>query len=117
MKQTPEELFAGFQPDLGNKEKYMADFSKKLEAAEVLRRACEESARRSRRNVLLAAFSGFVAGGFLVAFILLYPSFGTDLYAKFTLGLISISFNKLVCVSLFLAAIPLSLYFLLPDTK
>lgn len=76
MKQTPEELFAGFQPDLGNKEKYMADFS-----------------------------------------ILLYPSFGTDLYAKFTLGLVSIPFNKLVCVSLFLAAIPLSLYFLLPDTK
>lgn len=57
------------------------------------------------------------AGGFLVAFILLYPSFGTDLYAKFTLGLVSIPFNKLVCVSLFLAAIPLSLYFLLPDTK
>ncbi len=72
-KNTIEDLFAQYQPDLGDRDQYMEQFSKKLEAAEYAKRYREAQTRRYRRMMVAVFISGIVTGGVGMVLILLKP--------------------------------------------
>ena len=74
MKQTPQELFRSYQPELGNSDRYIEELSKELDTVEMIHRIYEENARRSRTTVLIAALLGAFFGGLAIAIVLLCPS-------------------------------------------
>ena len=54
MKDTAiEEMFARYQPDLGDSEKYMETLSKKLETVEFLKKYREEQVRHYRKMMVV----------------------------------------------------------------
>lgn len=74
MKETKiEEMFARYQPDLGDNDAYMEKISKKLEAVEYIKRFHEEQAARSRRMMVTMFVSGIVTGAFSIILLLLFP--------------------------------------------
>ena len=68
-----EELFARYQPDLGDKEQYIKLMSKKLEAAEYAKKYRQEQTRRYRRMMLAVFVAGTLTGAVSVAVLLLHP--------------------------------------------
>ena len=72
-KTTIEELFAQYQPDMGDRNEYMTQLSKKLEAAEYAKRYREEQTRRYRRMMVAVFISGIVTGAIGIALVLLHP--------------------------------------------
>ena len=72
-KTTIEDLFAQYQPDMGNRNEYMAQLSKKLEAAEYAKRYREAQTRRYRRMMVAVFISGIVTGAIGIVLILLKP--------------------------------------------
>lgn len=72
-KTTIEELFAQYQPDMGNRNEYMTQLAKKLEAAEYAKRYREAQTRRYRRMMVAVFISGIVTGAIGIVFILLQP--------------------------------------------
>ena len=72
-KTTIEELFAQYQPDMGNRNEYMTQLSKKLEAAEYAKRYREEQTRRYRRMMVAVFISGIVTGAIGMVLVLLHP--------------------------------------------
>jgi len=72
-KTTIEELFAQYQPDMGNRNEYMTQLSKKLEAAEYAKRYREEQTRRYRRMMVAVFISGIVTGAIAMVLVLLHP--------------------------------------------
>lgn len=68
-----EEFFARYQPDLGDKEKYMEHISKKLEAAEYVKKYQKEQARRFRHRMVGVFVAGTVTGAVCLAVLLLHP--------------------------------------------
>ena len=74
MKDTAiEEMFARFQPDLGDSEKYMEALSKKLEAVEYLKNYREEQVRHYRKMMVVVFAMGIVTGAIGIILALLYP--------------------------------------------
>ena len=71
---TIEEMFARYQPDLGDHNEYMAHIAKKLEAAEYAKQYKEEQTRRYRRMMVLAFVAGLFTGGILMLVTLLNPT-------------------------------------------
>ena len=61
-KITIEELFARYQPDMGDRDEYMERFSKKLEAAEYAKRYREAQTKRYHRMMVAVFISGIVTG-------------------------------------------------------
>jgi len=72
-KTTIEELFAQYQPYMGNRNEYMTQLSKKLEAAEYAKRYREEQTRRYRRMMVAVFISGIVTGAIAMVLVLLHP--------------------------------------------
>ena len=72
-KTTIEELFAQYQPDMGNRNEYMTQLSKKLEAAEYAKRYREAQTRRYRRMMVAVFISGIVTGAIGMVLVLLHP--------------------------------------------
>ena len=68
-----EELFARYQPDLGDKEQYIKLMSKKLEAAEYAKKYRLEQTRRYRRMMLAVFVAGTLTGAVSVVLFLLHP--------------------------------------------
>ena len=72
-KTTIEELFAQYQPDMGDRNEYLEKLSKKLEAAEYAKRYREAQTRRYRRMMVAVFISGIVTGAIGIVLILLKP--------------------------------------------
>jgi uncharacterized membrane protein YjjP (DUF1212 family) len=72
-KTTIEDLFAQYQPDMGDRNEYMTQLSKKLEAAEYAKRYREEQTRRYHRMMVAVFISGIVTGAIGMVLVLLHP--------------------------------------------
>ena len=72
-KTTIEDLFAQYQPDMGDRNEYMTQLSKKLEAAEYAKRYREAQTRRYRRMMVAVFISGIVTGAIAMVLVLLHP--------------------------------------------
>lgn len=72
-KTTIEDLFAQYQPDMGNRNEYMKQLSKKLEAAEYAKRYREAQTKRYRRMMVAVFISGIVTGAIGIVLVLLHP--------------------------------------------
>lgn len=68
-----EEMFARYQPDLGDSDKYMEAFSKKLEAVEYVKRYQEAQVRRRRKQLVVAFAMGVLTGALGIILTLLHP--------------------------------------------
>ncbi|MDY6327181.1 MAG: hypothetical protein SPL47_07705 [Bacteroidales bacterium] len=74
MKETNiEDLFARYQPDMGDRDEYMERLSKKLEAAEYAKRYREAQTKRYRRMMVAVFISGVVTGSAGIVLVLLHP--------------------------------------------
>ncbi|MCQ2168607.1 MAG: hypothetical protein MJY69_08130 [Bacteroidales bacterium] len=107
---TPEELFDSFTPDLGDKDRYIKELSKKLESMETLHRICEENARKTRVTVLAATFVGVLFGGIIMAIVLLAPTSGVDFCLKLGLRVLNFSVSYSSLALLLLSAVPVCLF-------
>lgn len=72
-KTTIEDLFAQYQPDMGDRNEYMKQLSKKLEAAEYAKQYREAQTRRYRRMMVAVFISGIVTGAIAMVLVLLHP--------------------------------------------
>ena len=72
-KITIEELFARYQPDMGDRNGYLEKISKKLEAAEYAKRYREAQTRRYRRMMVAVFISGIVTGAIGIVLVLSHP--------------------------------------------
>lgn len=72
-KTTIEDLFAQYQPDMGDRNEYLEQFSKKLEAAEYAKRYREAQTRRYRRMMVAVFISGIVTGAIGIVLVLTHP--------------------------------------------
>ena len=71
---TLEQLFAGFQPPMGDKEAYMKELARKLAAVEYVRQYNEARIRRYKRVVFWAFLSGSIIGALLVTLAICIPA-------------------------------------------
>ena len=72
-KTTIEDLFAQYQPDMGDRNEYMTQLAKKLEAAEYAKRYREAQTRRYRRMMVAVFISGIVTGAIGIVLVLSHP--------------------------------------------
>lgn len=72
-KTTIEELFAQYQPDMGDRNEYMKQLAKKLEAAEYAKRYREAQTKRYRRMMVAVFISGIVTGAIGIVLVLSHP--------------------------------------------
>ena len=72
-KTTIEDLFAQYQPDMGDRNEYMKQLAKKLEAAEYAKRYREAQTKRYRRMMVAVFISGIVTGAIGIVLVLLHP--------------------------------------------
>ena len=74
MKETNiEDLFARYQPDMGDRDEYMERLSKKLEAVEYAKRYREAQTKRYRRMMVAVFISGIVTGAIGIVLVLSHP--------------------------------------------
>ena len=102
MKDTAiEEMFARYQPNLGDNEKYMEALSKKLEAVEYVKKYREEQVRHYRKMMIAVFTMGIVTGAIGIILALLYPVLSTInipiLPSYQPLHLPNISFLLVIC--------------------
>ena len=104
MKDTAiEEMFARYQPDLGDNEKYMEALSKKLEAVEYVKKYREEQVRHYRKMMIAVFTMGIVTGAIGIILALLYPVWTVSTInipvfpQNQTLHLPNISFLLVIC--------------------
>lgn len=110
MKMTPKELFDSFTPDLGDKDRYIKELSKKLESMEMLHRICEENARKTKSTVLVATFIGLLFGGFIMAIVLIAPTSGMDFSLKLGIRVLNFSIHYSFIALFLLVAVPICLF-------
>lgn len=72
-KTTIEELFAQYQPDMGDRNEYMTQLAKKLEAAEYAKRYRKAQTRRFRQMMVAVFISGIVTGAIGIVLVLSHP--------------------------------------------
>lgn len=106
-EKTIEEMFAHYQPDLGDSGEYMAHLTKKLEAAEYAKQYKAEQTRRYRRLMVLIFVAGVLTGGILMLITLMHPVW---LVPEFSAPTLSISLTTIfpkVCLLLAICFISL----------
>lgn len=69
-----EELFKAQRPVFEDKDKFMAQIEKKLDAVEFLRKYEEANLRRYKYVMVATFVMGIVVGGFMLAYILSVPA-------------------------------------------
>ena len=91
-KTTIEDFFAQYQPDMGDRNEYMTQLAKKLEAAEYAKRYREAQTRRYRRMMVAVFISGIVTGAIGIVLVLTHPlwlfptqTFPTSAFPAFSL--------------------------------
>lgn len=65
-----KDLFAGFNPPMGDNNQFMSKLERNLLAVEFAKTHCAEARRKNRVAVIVASIVGFVCG---VVFTLCYP--------------------------------------------
>lgn len=65
-----KDLFAGFNPPMGDDNQFMSKLERNLQAVEYAKMHCAQTRRKNRVAVVVASFVGFVCG---VVFTLCYP--------------------------------------------
>ncbi len=65
-----KDLFAGFNPPMGDDNQFMSKLERNLQAVEFAKIHCAEARRKNRVAVIVASIVGFVCG---VVFTLCYP--------------------------------------------
>ena len=65
-----KDLFAGFNPPMGDDNQFMSKLERNLQAVEFAKTHCAEARRKNRVAVIVASIVGFVCG---VVFTLCYP--------------------------------------------
>ena len=106
-EKTIEEMFAHYQPDLGDSGEYMAHLTKKLETAEYAKQYKAEQTRRYRRLMVLIFVAGVLTGGILMLITLMHPAW---LVPEFSAPTLSISLTTIfpkVCLLLAISFISL----------
>ena len=106
-EKTIEEMFAHYQPDLGDSGEYMAHLTKKLETAEYAKQYKAEQTRRYRRLMVLIFVAGVLTGGILMLITLMHPAW---LVPEFSAPTLSISLTTIfpkVCLLLAICFISL----------
>ena len=101
-KTTIEDLFAQYQPDMGDRNEYMTQLAKKLEAAEYAKRYREAQTRRYRRMMVAVFISGVVTGSIGIVLVLLHPQWLTPMQTA-SVGVSFPAFSFLPKVLLLLA--------------
>ncbi|MBO4503473.1 MAG: hypothetical protein J5730_01495 [Bacteroidales bacterium] len=69
-----EDVFARYQPALGNPKEYMTQLSKKLEAVEYAKQYKNAQVRRYRRMLVVVFIAGIITGGISILLALLSPA-------------------------------------------
>lgn len=72
-KDTLQELFNGYTPDLGQDDLFMQRLEKKLEAVEYIKQMQDRQLRRYRYAIIAAFLMGVIVSGGLLVFILNNP--------------------------------------------
>ena len=72
-KDTLQELFNGYTPDLGQEDLFMQRLEKKLEAVEYIKQMQDRQLRRYRCAIIAAFLMGVIVSGGLLVFILNNP--------------------------------------------
>lgn len=73
-KDSLQQLFADFRPELGDGEDFMQALARRLEAVEYVKQMQDARIRRYKYAVLLALLCGLAAGGILCAVVLMQPA-------------------------------------------
>ncbi len=68
-----ENLFADFQPELGDKADFMASLNRKLDAVEYIKKVQDAQIRRYKYAVAAALVLGIISGGALFALVIAMP--------------------------------------------
>lgn len=106
-EKTIEEMFAHYQPDLGDSGEYMAHLTKKLEAAECAKQYKEEQTRRYRRMMVLVFIAGVLTGGILMLITLMHPTWLVPEFSAPTLSSSLTTIFPKVCLLLAICFISL----------
>lgn len=106
-EKTIEEMFAHYQPDLGDSGEYMAHLTKKLEAAEYAKQYKEEQSRRYRRMMVLVFVAGVLTGGILMLITLMHPTWLVPDFSALTLSTSLTTVFPKVCLLLAICFISL----------
>lgn len=106
-EKTIEEIFAHYQPDLGDSGEYMAHLTKKLEAAEYAKQYKAEQTRRYRRMMVLVFVAGVLTGGILMLITLMHPAWLVPEFSAPTLSTSLTTVFPKVCLLLAICFISL----------
>lgn len=104
---TIEEMFAHYQPDLGDSGEYMAHLTKKLEAAEYAKQYKAEQTKRYRRMMVLVFIAGMLTGGILMLITLMHPAWLVPEFSAPTLSTSLTTVFPKVCLLLAICFISL----------
>lgn len=106
-EKTIEEIFAHYQPDLGDSGEYMAHLTKKLEAAEYAKQYKAEQTKRYRRMMVLVFVAGVLTGGILMLITLMHPAWLVPEFSAPTLSTSLTTVFPKVCLLLAICFISL----------
>lgn len=106
-EKTIEEMFAHYQPDLGDSGEYMAHLTKKLEAAEYAKQYKAEQTKRYRRMMVLVFIAGVLTGGILMLITLMHPTWLVPEFSAPTLSTSLTTVFPKVCLLLAICFISL----------
>ncbi len=106
-EKTIEEMFAHYQPDLGDSGEYMAHLTKKLEAAEYAKQYKAEQSKRYRRMMVLVFIAGMLTGGILMLITLMHPAWLVPEFSAPTLSTSLTTVFPKVCLLLAICFISL----------
>ncbi len=106
-EKTIEEMFAHYQPDLGDSGEYMAHLTKKLEAAEYAKQYKAEQTKRYRRMMVLVFIAGMLTGGILMLITLMHPAWLVPEFSAPTLSTSLTTVFPKVCLLLAICFISL----------
>lgn len=99
MKDTElEDLFARYQPALGDPKEYMTQLSKKLEAVEYVKQYKNAQARRYRRVLVFVFIAGIITGGVSIMLALLSPAWMIEMENTTLFGGLMTIFPKVVAI-------------------
>lgn len=104
-----ENLFAQFNPPMGDSAKYMEDLTRKLEAVESVRAYGEAKARQYKRMMCWVFVLGGIVGGGVVAGLLMFQTSMPLFSFQMQMGLMQFIQQNSQLILLFLASLVLGL--------
>lgn len=72
-KNTLEELFHAYNPELGNEDDFMKRLERQMDAVEYVKRLHKEQTKSQQQAVYIAFVAGIILGGCILAFSSFFP--------------------------------------------